>query len=167
MTRRKIPDDAFDFYVGLGAKRSYAAVADHFGVSKKAVTRCATRESWQERLGKIEVMAQEKADAAVAEDYSVVKERHLRIIKAIQHRALMGLQRMPLSTAMQCVRALDLSMKAEQAILRPPGSDDGGTVIHVVTGMPADQTEPGGMRVIDVESGSRGSAEDVQATEGD
>ena len=38
---RKIPDDAFEFYVGLGPNRSYEAVAEHYDVNKRSVTRCA------------------------------------------------------------------------------------------------------------------------------
>ena len=48
----KIPPDAFDYYFGLGTGRSYQAVADRYGVTKRAVTNYATRERWRERLPK-------------------------------------------------------------------------------------------------------------------
>ena len=35
---KKIPPDAFDFYFSLGPPRSYQAVADKYGVTKRAVT---------------------------------------------------------------------------------------------------------------------------------
>ena len=38
---RKIPPEAFDFYFELGPGRSYQAVADHFSVTKQAVTKKA------------------------------------------------------------------------------------------------------------------------------
>ena len=36
MTRR-IPDDAFEYYVSLGPDRSYQSVADHYEVTKRGV----------------------------------------------------------------------------------------------------------------------------------
>ena len=38
---RKIPTDAFAYYLALGPGRSYAQVAEHFGVSKTAVANAA------------------------------------------------------------------------------------------------------------------------------
>ena len=47
---RKIPEEAFEFYVGLGPHRSYQAIADHYGVTKRAITKVAVRDGWTERL---------------------------------------------------------------------------------------------------------------------
>ncbi len=47
---KKIPPDAFDFYFSPGPPRSYQAVADKYGVTKRAVTNLAGREDWQRRL---------------------------------------------------------------------------------------------------------------------
>ena len=47
MPRRKIPQDAFTYYMALGPGWSYAQVAVHYGVTKRAVTKIATRERWQ------------------------------------------------------------------------------------------------------------------------
>jgi hypothetical protein len=41
--RGKLPFDTFDFYFGLGPSRSYQAVADHYGVTKRAVCKLAAR----------------------------------------------------------------------------------------------------------------------------
>jgi len=43
---RKIPADAFDYYASLGPDRSYRAVAERYGVSKRAVTKHAAAEGW-------------------------------------------------------------------------------------------------------------------------
>jgi hypothetical protein len=51
---RKIPPEAFQFYVGLGPSRSYEAVAEEFGCSRRGVADCAKRERWQERLAEVE-----------------------------------------------------------------------------------------------------------------
>ena len=47
---RRIPPEAFSHYVSLGPGRSYQAVAEHFGVSKRAIVARAKAEDWQERL---------------------------------------------------------------------------------------------------------------------
>jgi transposase-like protein len=41
---------AFELYYGLGAKRAYRAVAEHFGVSPSSVKAWARQGQWQERL---------------------------------------------------------------------------------------------------------------------
>ena len=42
MTGRKIPpEEAFSYYANLGPTRSYAAVAAHYHVSKRAITNVA------------------------------------------------------------------------------------------------------------------------------
>lgn len=55
----KLPSDAFDFYVSLGADRSYKAVAEKYGVSKRAVTTLAAKEGWQQRARELEAQARE------------------------------------------------------------------------------------------------------------
>ncbi len=45
----KIPLAAFDFYVSLGGERSYERVAQHYGATKRAVTKHAVRERWAGR----------------------------------------------------------------------------------------------------------------------
>ncbi len=87
---RKLPPDAFSYYAGLGPERSYQVVAEHYGVSKQAVTKLAVRESWQRRL----------------ED--------------IERKALETLKTMPLATAMEAVRALDMSIAKERLVRGEP-----------------------------------------------
>jgi len=57
MPKRKIPHDAFDFYFSLGPERSYQRVASRYEVTKRAVTKLAARERWQERLERVEAEA--------------------------------------------------------------------------------------------------------------
>ena len=61
----KLPLEAFEFYVGLGPKRSYQAVADHFGCSKRAVAKHAAKTNWATRLEALITGA--RVNAAVAE----------------------------------------------------------------------------------------------------
>lgn len=116
----KLPTDAFTFYAGLGPGRSYQAVADHFGVTKRSVTRRASEDNWQDRLAAIEKTARERTDAALAETIEQVNARHLKILRAIQGRALQAIQGMPLTTGMEGVRALDLAIRQERLILGEP-----------------------------------------------
>ena len=54
MPTRKIPQDAFAFYVSLGPARSYQKVAEHYGVTKRAIVNAAKRDRWQEQLEELE-----------------------------------------------------------------------------------------------------------------
>ncbi len=109
----RIPADAFEHYVSLGGSRSYQLVADHFGVSKRAVVKKATKESWQSRLRQAETKAARITDKRVLEDMETMKTRHLKALKVIQGKALETLRQMPLKTGMDAVRALTMALKQE------------------------------------------------------
>jgi hypothetical protein len=113
----RIPADAFDYYVSLDAERSYQAVAEKYGVSKRAVTECAKREQWPERLAKIEQEAREKMDKRLAESLEERRERHLVMIRAMQTRALSALQKYPLTSGMEAIKAAELAIKLERLVV--------------------------------------------------
>ncbi len=112
----KLPDDAFEYYVSLGGARSYRVVAEKYGVSKRAVTNRATRDHWQDRLREIMRRAQKKAEAALGETLAEMFERHLRLLQVIQGKALESLKSMPLTSAWDAVKALDMVMDREAKI---------------------------------------------------
>jgi len=114
--KRKLPVDAFAAYASMGVERSYRAVAEKFDVSKRAVTSLANKEQWAERLEAIEAEAQERADKRIAETLDDMNQRHLRIAKALQGKALRALQDMPLDQAKDVIRALDLGVKQERLV---------------------------------------------------
>lgn len=58
---KRIPSDAFEAYFALGANRSYQALADKYGVTKKAITLMAKRERWQHRIAELESKAREES----------------------------------------------------------------------------------------------------------
>ena len=131
----RLPTDAFEQYVALGTSRTYVALASKLGVSKRSVVRRATRDGWQARLQRIAATAAEKFDEKAANETAAVNDRHLRVVRAIQHKALAALQSLPLNSGLDAVRALEISIKAERLVL---GTDDGKqepTVIHVLTGV--------------------------------
>jgi hypothetical protein len=115
--RNRIPPDAFEYYHGLGPGRTYAAVAAHYGVSLRGVTKCAVKQDWRGRLARIEADARRKQDEKATEDVAAVDERHLKMSRAIQARALEALKTMPIHSGMSAVRALDVAIKIERAIL--------------------------------------------------
>ncbi len=82
---RKLPVDAFAFYVALGDGRSYQAVADAYEVTKRAVVDRAAEENWQERVEAIDKVAQESAEADAADTIADAKARHLRRSAELHH----------------------------------------------------------------------------------
>ena len=117
----KLPPDSFTYYYGLGSDRSYQAVADQFGVSKRAVTSRATKESWQERIREIERKAREKADQQIQETLEDMNGRHLKMLRVIQGKALEALKTMPMNSAIEAARALDMTIRQERIIRGEPG----------------------------------------------
>ncbi len=75
--RGKLPPDAFALYVVLGDGRSYQAVADHYGVSKRAVTMRAAEEDWQNRLADIEQTTRAGAETNAVEELAATKADQL------------------------------------------------------------------------------------------
>ena len=118
----KLPASCFEYYFSLGPSRSYQAVADEFGVTKRAVTKRAARERWQERVSDLERRAQESVDERAVEDLQQMNERHLKALRAIQGKAIQALREMSIESAMEAVRALDLSIKQERTIRGEPSS---------------------------------------------
>ena len=104
----------------LGPDRSYQAVADHFRVDKKTVTRHAAADDWQGRLAKVEAEARSRTEEHLIENLESVNRRHLQTLRVIQGKALDALKRLPLSTAMDAVRSLDLAIKQERLIRGEP-----------------------------------------------
>ena len=80
MPRRKIPDDAFDFYFSLGPGRSYQAVADKYAVTKRAITKRATNERWQDQIAELERKAREKSDEHKVDALQVAHEQHIKAL---------------------------------------------------------------------------------------
>lgn len=116
----KIPADAFTVYCALGPGRSYEALAQKYGVSKRAITKLAAREDWSKRLESIDKKARERADEKVLESLNDMNERHLVAVKFLQRKALDALRTMQLSSAMDAVRALSISLDKERLIRGEP-----------------------------------------------
>ena len=112
----KIASDAFDYYVSLGPDRSYRAVAERYGVSKRAVTKRATREGWSERLAAIERAARAEADRRLTETLADMHGRHRRLLRAVSARAAAALRDYPLTSGMEAVRAAESLIRMERLL---------------------------------------------------
>lgn len=118
--KRKIPTNAFEVYFAMGPGRSYDALADRFKVSKQAITKLATKERWQERVAEIEQRAQAESREKAVDLLNEMNDRHLRVLRAIQAKALETLKEKPLHSGMDAVRALELSIRHERLIRGEP-----------------------------------------------
>ena len=116
----KLPHDAFDFYVGLGAERSYQAVADHFAVTKRAVTKRASQERWQARVADLEATARRAAEKKALETLEEMSVRHLKSLRVVQGKALETLRSTAIESAMDAVRALDIGIRQERLVRGEP-----------------------------------------------
>ncbi len=125
---RKLPPDAFDFYVNLGPDRSYEKVAEEYGISKRGVTKAAHREDWAGRLARIEAQARQATDKKLGESIEEMNERHLRVVKAVLGKGLETLKSLPLANAMDAVRAIDMALKQERVIRGEPSERTAMTI---------------------------------------
>lgn len=114
MKRKRIPPDAFEIYMSLGPGRSYKAVADRVGVTKRAVTSRAAKERWHERAEQIEAKARQGAEQRMIETLEEMNSRHVKSLRLIQARAIEALRSMTLESAMDAVRALEISIRMER-----------------------------------------------------
>jgi hypothetical protein len=112
----RIPVGAFEHYVSLGNGRSYDLVANHFGVTKRAVTKAASRERWSERLTKIERDAQARIDEKLTESLEQMHLRHTKMLRAMASRAVKALQEYPLESGMEGLRAAEAVIKLERLV---------------------------------------------------
>lgn len=118
MVKRKINDEeAYAFWVALGDRRSYGRVCEEFKVSRRCIQKCAARNKWSERIVGIERAEKQLIDQKLAETRAEVRERHLRMIRAMSARGLQALQKMELDTAFEGIRAIEMAVKLERLLL--------------------------------------------------
>jgi len=111
---RKLPPDAYSYYLSLGTKRSYQAVADHFEVSKQTVTKRAVRENWQDRIAELERDSHARAEKKYSDTLDEMNDRHIKMYTAVLGKAIETLRAMPITTAWQAIRAIDMFTKNER-----------------------------------------------------
>lgn len=85
-------NQAFEYYLAIGAERSYAKVADQFGVSDTAVAGWASAFGWQNRISEREREVSTRVAEAAKTDAVKMVERQLKIVRAIQGKFVSNLQ---------------------------------------------------------------------------
>ncbi len=116
----KLPTSAFEFYVALGPGRSYQRVAEQFGVSKRTVTKHAVQENWATRLLEAEAEARGRSETKAVETLEAMNERHLKVARALQAKAVKALQELPLDSARDILKALELGLRQERLVRGEP-----------------------------------------------
>ena len=117
---KRLPPDAYSYYVELGAERSYEAVAKQFGVSKVTVVNHAAKERWQERLREAEEKAREEANKRAVDTLQAVKDRQLQEARILERRALEALKTLPPEKASKAAAMLNIAWKHELFLLGEP-----------------------------------------------
>ena len=114
---KRLPPEAFSFYVALGPERSYDAVARKYGVSKVTVVSRASKERWQERLREAEEEARKEANRKAVDTLHEVKTRQLQEARILEHRALEALRTLPPEKAVKAAVMLQIAWRQELLLL--------------------------------------------------
>jgi hypothetical protein len=117
---RKIPPEAYSFYLGLGLTRSYEAVAKHYGTTKRSVTKCAARENWQAKIKAAEETTRSRAEEKAQETLEEMNERHLKTVQLIQRKALEALRTTAITSGIDAAKALVMAVEKERLIRGEP-----------------------------------------------
>ena len=117
---KKIPTDAFDHYFSLGPGRSYQQVADRYGVTKRAVTALAKRESWQARLAEIEEKSRIRLDEKKGDALDAAHEQRLKALRLVLGKGIEGLRGMSIDSPRDAVQAIGLAVREIRVELGEP-----------------------------------------------
>ena len=128
----KLPPDAFTHYASLGPQRSYQAVAEHYGVSKRAVVTLAMKEKWQGRVLEMEQKSRHNLEKAVGETLEEMATRHVKMLHVIAGKALEALKSMPLDSAIDAVRALAIVIREERTVRGDPDDQKDASIEDII-----------------------------------
>ena len=128
----RLPSDAFERFLALGPSRSYSKLATALGVSKRSITARAGKEGWQERLAHIEDESRRKTETKAVEDGAAMDERHLRICRAMEMRAVQALQAMPITSAAAAVKTIETAVRLQRLITGKEKAAPGPSWVEIV-----------------------------------
>lgn len=120
MPTRRIPADAFAYYVSLGPGRSYQKVAEHYGVTKRAVTNLAKRERWQEQVEELEHAAHDSAKEKMRSEIEATYAQHLKALKLVFGKGVEALKGMAIDTPADAMKAIQLAIRETRVQLGDP-----------------------------------------------
>ena len=117
---RKLPMESFEMYISMGIDRSYQAIADHYKVTKVAVTNRARRDKWQDRLAAMEDQVRREFEEAARSEMKAVRDRQLQAARALQGKALEVLRDLPPERAIKAGPSLKIGWAHELLLLGEP-----------------------------------------------
>jgi hypothetical protein len=147
---RRIPQDAFECYYALGQARSYEALAERYGVSRRAIAKVAAKEGWKERVRELDLTARQRATEKLLETAEEMSARHLKVLRFIQSKAIEAIRSMPSDSAMDGVKAYTAAVNQERLVRGEPTERAELDIAEVVRResarwlLEADGTEHGG-----------------------
>ncbi len=118
----KVPENAFELYVGLGPGRSYRALAEKLCVDKRTIVRHAGEEKWVERLAKIQEDARVSGDKRITETLEEMQERHLKMLRAMAGKSLQAMKEFPITSAAEGARIAGMVIKLERIVREEPAA---------------------------------------------
>jgi hypothetical protein len=128
---KKLPVEAFGYYLSLGVGRSYSQVAKKFEVSKRTVTSTAVAEKWQERVAEADAKTRDKAIEGYVETVQQMNDRHLKVMRFMLGRGLEGLKQLPVNDFGAAVRAVTMAVEKER-LIRGEATDRTETIEAIV-----------------------------------
>lgn len=129
--KRKISDDAFALYWAMGHERSYRALADQLGVSKRAIVDKASAEDWAGRLQAIEADVKERVDATLKDELEQSQMRYRKILRAVEARAAQVIAEQPLRSCLEGIKAIEAAVKLERLLAGEPAERNEHTIAEV------------------------------------
>ncbi len=116
------------YYFSLGPGRSYQAVADRYGVPKRAVTALAKRENWQARLAEIEQKARARTDERKVDAAEAAHEQRLKALRMVLGKGIEGLRGMSIDSPRDAVQAIGLAVREIRVELGEPSDRTAVTI---------------------------------------
>lgn len=111
---QRLPAEALAYYLNLGNARSYQAVADHFGVSKRTVTATAARQKWQAQLEAAQAKSREQIGQRFAETLEQANERHVKLGRFLQSQGIAALKNAAEMSSADGIRAIKTGVDIER-----------------------------------------------------
>jgi hypothetical protein len=106
--------EAFEYYVALGAERSYAKVAAHFGMTKRGVTKRAVDEQWSTRLLEVENDVVRRVEESCVDTVASMRVRHIAAARKLLDKALTALMEMKVESPRDAVRMAEAAVRIER-----------------------------------------------------
>lgn len=112
--------EAFTYFCSLGGSRTYAKVAEQYGVSDRTVEKWGADGNWQRRAREWDKIQIEQERELLAEEVRKVAKEQLSMAKFIRHKAFHDLKTLDFEDANGAVKAIEMAMKQERLILGEP-----------------------------------------------